>query len=274
MKIKKIMILLILSLLLSIIYVEAAEDSISLYVNEKRVYLNNDIVIRDGRTLAPAVQVARLLGVEDISHGKAFQAIFFKTEKDQLFLAVDLKFYQLNTQIFELDSPPTVIDGQTYVPIRVIAESFGYDVGWNDETRAVVISKEGFEVEKDFLYEPVKHSEDDLFWLSKIVTVEGADLSYEGKLAIANVVINRMKSSLFPNTVHDVIFQVDIHTQFPPAHKKGFKNTEPDKVAVQAATDALNGKNNVEDCLYFNNRPFKSKADDFYKMIDTEYFYR
>jgi len=49
-------------------------------------------------------------------------------------------------------------------------------------------------------------------------------MSLEGKLAVANVVLNRVKSPSFPNTVYDVIFQKG---QFPPAYKSGFKELVP-----------------------------------------------
>jgi spore germination cell wall hydrolase CwlJ-like protein len=88
------------------------------------------------------------------------------------------------------------------------------------------------------------------------------------------VVLNRKKSPYFPDTIHDVIFEVDTgYVQFPPAHRSGFRETEPDNKSIIAAKMALEGINNIGDCLYFNNRPFKGKDKDLYKIIEGEYFY-
>ena len=72
-------------------------------------------------------------------------------------------------------------------------------------------------------------------------------------LAVASVVVNRMKHSNYPDTLRGVIFQSG---QFPPAH-----NGKVDKIlergvkdsCLKAAQDALNGKNNVGDCLSFRS---------------------
>jgi len=63
-------------------------------------------------------------------------------------------------------------------------------------------------------------------------------MSLEGKLAVANVVLNRVKSPSFPNTVYDVIFQKG---QFPPAYKSGFKELVPPDECIIAAKMALEG---------------------------------
>ena len=67
-----------------------------------------------------------------------------------------------------------------------------------------------------------------------------------GKVAIANVVINRAKSQAFPNTIRDVIFDKTYGKQFPPAHKPGFGEIKPDKSCVIAAKMALEGINNID----------------------------
>jgi len=109
--------------------------------------------------------------------------------------------------------------------------------------------------------------------LSRIVQVETGGASEDMMLGVANVVLNRVKSPLFPDTIHDVIFQVDVHTQFPPAHKASFTSLIPGELAIEMSRRALEGENNVETCLYFNNSPFRTKADDLYQIIDGEYFY-
>ena len=93
----------------------------------------------------------------------------------------------------------------------------------------------------------------DLELFAALIECEAGSRDYEGMLAVASVVVNRMKHSNYPNTLRGVIFQSG---QFPPAHngkvdkvlKRGVKNS-----CLQAAQDALNGKNNVGDCLSFRS---------------------
>ncbi len=77
--------------------------------------------------------------------------------------------------------------------------------------------------------------------------------SYEGQLAVANVILNRVNSSKFPNTITEVIYAAG---QFSPV-RSGSLDARlakgPSSTALQAATDALNGTNNIGDYLYFRS---------------------
>ena len=66
---------------------------------------------------------------------------------------------------------------------------------------------------------------------------------------MGNVVLNRVASSLFPNSVYDVIFQ---RNQFTPA-SSGSINREPSEDAVIAAKLCLDGANTADNALYFVN---------------------
>lgn len=97
----------------------------------------------------------------------------------------------------------------------------------------------------------VSYTEADVELLAALIECEAGYTNYDALLAVGAVVVNRMKHSFYPNTVRGVIFQPG---QFPPA-----TNGKVDQVmergvktlCVQAATDALNGKSNVEDCISF-----------------------
>ena len=45
------------------------------------------------------------------------------------------------TDSFKMDTEPVVKDGRTYAPLRYMAQSFGYDVGWDKETKTVIVEK-------------------------------------------------------------------------------------------------------------------------------------
>lgn len=97
----------------------------------------------------------------------------------------------------------------------------------------------------------VSYTEEDITLLAALLECEAGSRNYEAVLAVASVVVNRMKSRYYPNTVQGVIYQSG---QFPPAHDGKVdrilaRGVKP--ICVQAATDALNGKNNVGKCLSF-----------------------
>mgnify|MGYP001256512369 CR=1 FL=1 len=100
-------------------------------------------------------------------------------------------------------------------------------------------------------------TEEDIMLLAKIVQAEAGHDSYESQLAVANVVVNRVKDSAFPDTIRGVIYAPG---QFPPAHNGTLDQTEPSESAVKAAKAALAGENNVEGALYFYNPDVTSGA--------------
>ena len=85
-----------------------------------------------------------------------------------------------------------------------------------------------------------------------MVYVESGAESYEGQLGVANVIMNRVRSPLFPNTISEVIYQSG---QFPGAHNgvlDGVLASGPSESCMRAAQEALAGVNNIGDFLYFN----------------------
>lgn len=78
-----------------------------------------------------------------------------------------------------------------------------------------------------------------LFWLSRLIEAEASGESLKTKVAIGDVVLHRVQSSAYPNTVQGVIFQISGgHYQFTPVLNKTIYNT-PSSSSVQAATEAL-----------------------------------
>lgn len=89
----------------------------------------------------------------------------------------------------------------------------------------------------------------DLYVLAKCIYAEGRGEPYVGQVAIGAVILNRVKSSQFPNTVSGVVYQKGAFT----AVADGQINLEPDDTAYSAAQDALNGWDPSYGCLYYYN---------------------
>lgn len=104
----------------------------------------------------------------------------------------------------------------------------------------------------------VNYTQKELKLLACMVHSEAGDQSYEGKLAVANVVLNRVKSSKYPNTISDVIYQPG---QFTVARtgslakqldKYESYSTTSQQLTIKAAKSALSGANNIGSRLYFH----------------------
>lgn len=96
------------------------------------------------------------------------------------------------------------------------------------------------------------YDENDVYWLARIIEAEAGGESGEGKLAVANVVLNRVASGSYPDTIYDVIFDTKYGTQFEPTSNGAIYNT-PSEESVEAAKRALSGENNIGGALYFYN---------------------
>ena len=85
--------------------------------------------------------------------------------------------------------------------------------------------------------------------LARLVYAEARGESYKGQVAVAAVVLNRVASASFPNTISGVIYQSGAFS----CVSNGAINNTPDNTAIRAALDALNGWDPTGGCLYYYN---------------------
>ena len=90
----------------------------------------------------------------------------------------------------------------------------------------------------------------DFFWLSRIIHAESGGEALNGQIAVGNVVLNRVASEDFPNSVPEVIFDTENGVQFEPV-SNGSVVKQPTELSQEAARRALSGENTVGDALYF-----------------------
>ncbi|MDK2888875.1 MAG: N-acetylmuramoyl-L-alanine amidase [Thermoanaerobacter sp.] len=99
---------------------------------------------------------------------------------------------------------------------------------------------------------PVNYSRSDVDLLARLITAEADSESYLTKVAVGAVVLNRVRSGIFPNSIPGVIYQVDEtgSYQFEPV-LNGWINRPASEEARRAALDALNGVDPTNGALYF-----------------------
>lgn len=244
---------------------------ITVKINGQPIYVDTNPYIRNNRTFVPIRFIAEAFQLK-VEWIQAEKKTILRDETTTIEMWIDSNKLVVNGEELSMDVNVEGIDGRTMVPIRYFAESLNFSVHWDDTTCSVALFKENAEIPESSILKR-SYTDEDLLWLARIVHVEGRNTSLESQVAIANVVLNRTKEPDFPDTIYDVIFDKRHSVQFPPAHKDGFTELVPDKSCVIAAKMALEGINNIDECLYFNQKPFKSKSDDLFKVIDGEYFY-
>lgn len=160
-----------------------------------------------------------------------------------------------------------VIDGVLMVQVSALCKALDAVYEWDTENDVInVISGAGIITSGDEFYDP-----DDLFWLARIIWAEAGNQSFTGKLAVGNVVMNRVNDprTTFPDDIYGVIFQTN---QFQPTDNGTIYNNPTESCWI-AAKLALEGADPVGDCLYFaaffncwagNNRVFYAKIGDHY----------
>lgn len=168
---------------------------------------------------------------------------------------------------------------------RLIQEqlmNFGYYDGaldgfYDDETKSAITT---FQLDKGLLatgvvdestaialeLEAVAQSKADIYILAKLIYAEARGEPYIGQVAVGAVVLNRVKSKEFPDTIREVIYQPFAFT----AVDDGQINLEPDETAYKAAEDALAGWDPSYGSLFYYNPDIATSAWIFTRETITE----
>ena len=163
-------------------------------------------------------------------------------------------------------APAFLQKGRTYVPLRAVAVLCGARVNWRSWSEPVEVIPGGGEIRQDELY-----------WLSRIISAESRGESLLGQLAVGAVVLNRVENANYPNTIYSVIFEYDNGYQFQPV-ENGSIYEEPTELSILAARLCLNGTRVLEKCLYFFNPTYSQGTwivanRTYYTTIGCHRFY-
>lgn len=162
-------------------------------------------------------------------------------------------------------------EGKTLVPVRVLAEALGGTVGWSRETGVTLAAKTGRPA-------AAPYREEDLYWLSRIISAESRGEPLLGKLAVGTVVLNRVDSSEFPDNIYDVIFDRKWGIQFEPV-ANGTVYDEPTQESVLAAKLVLEGARAAGESIYFlapalTDNHWIMESREYVTTIGCHWFYR
>lgn len=96
-------------------------------------------LITEGRTLVPIRAIIEAVG-GDVSWDGESRETTLTYNDNIIVLTIDSTTAYLNGSEKTLDAAPAIIGGRTMLPVRFIAEGFGFDVDWNDEEKTITIT--------------------------------------------------------------------------------------------------------------------------------------
>lgn len=257
MKRRMIMLVLVLSLLLS---GASGAGAISMYLNDAPTTVK--VVLYHSTSYVPLRTVTKLL-VPDAQVSWQKEAAVVRAPSLNLSAQPGACYLNANGRMLFAKDGIQLIRGSTYVPVRVLAKALGASVTWDSATNCVSLHKGSGTILSGDAY----YNAEDLYWLARIIHAESRSEPISGKIAVGNVVLNRVKSPDFPNSIYDVIFDRKFGVQFEPI-QNGTIYEAPDEESLLAAMLCLDGASVVGNSLYFLN---PAKADNLWAMSNRTY---
>lgn len=257
------------------IKIRSLNKDINIVVNGSRLSPDSSPYLENSRTFVPIRFIAEALNVA-IEWNDSTKTAIIVDGNQKIALPVGSTSARVNGLSYNVDAPIKNYNNRVYVPIRFVSEILNCTVEWDQSNYSVIITTTQNQITTASASK-VAYTEEDLYWLSRIVSAESSGEPYDGKLAVANVIINRTKSSDYPNTIKGVIFDKNFGVQFTPIMNGTIYNT-PTTDSIKAAKDALQGSNNIGNALFFVNSDkttltWIQTSRTYYQTIDNHDFY-
>lgn len=239
-----------------------------LYFDEEARNLVSDLKADQVVITAGSVNVRKSpdLTGEILTEAKSEESFVHVSEKDQDgWYAIQYKDGEIG--FVSKDLSKTVFQLKTAISIEEMEAA----------KKAAQIAKELEEAKK---HKPVKTnraavnvSDEEIFLLATVVAMEALSEPYEGQLAVANVVVNRMLDGYWGDSIHDVVYAPG---QFSGANSGRVERFESKVNASckKAAIEALAGNNNIGDYMYFRMKnTAKTSTYKKYYILGNHCFY-
>ena len=231
----------------------------------------------NGKTLSePAVMInstlylplrafANSLGTANVSYNKTTKTATL-TMNGLYLTATDGGFvtYANDRPLFSFSPNVLMSNGRMYIPASALTKALGVEIKTQNNSSVSISGS----------YNPLTHAskfyrEDEVFWLARIITAESAGESLIGQIAVGDVILNRVRSPLYPNTIYGVIFDKKYGVQFSPVLDGRIYNT-PTYTATLAAKICLEGTSLSDNAMFFLN---PKTAESNWIVKSREYAY-
>ncbi len=277
---KKLVLLLVFLFVLGTVHVPSYAKSeffapVCITVNGNYVNSQNRGYLKSGVTMVSLRDIGDIFSAK-VGWDQKTSTASITTDTKDITVTKNKKTATVNGKNVALDSGATIVKDRIFVPLRFLSENLGAKVTWDEETITAHITSSAAAV-PSHLRGAAPYTKDELYWLSRIVSAESSGEPDNGKVAVANVVLNRVESQEFPNTIYGVIFDRKYGVQFTPVSNGAIYNA-PTTNSIIAAKRALLGEDVSRSCLYFLNpvtatNSWIIKNRQFYKTIGSHDFY-
>lgn len=115
-----------------------APEPISVMIDGQQIYSEVPPKIINGSTMIPMRAIFEALGV-NVSWDSVNKTVEGVIDSITIRFSIGSRTILVNGEEIELNSPAIIIDGYTFVPVRAVAEIFGYPVEWDESTRTVYL---------------------------------------------------------------------------------------------------------------------------------------
>lgn len=223
------------------------EDGVRVVFNGQELVLEQYARLIDGNSYVPVREFFGIMGCT-VTWDSAVGCIrIIRDGELEGYLVSGSRLARFNGRCWYMTAACVLADGAAMIPLRDAARIFNAQVTWSADTRTVSLSGYGL-LESGETY----YNAEDLLWIARIVRHEAGNQPLEGKVAVANVIINRMRSAAFPNTAEEVIFDTRSGVQFVTRSSTAIYKA-PSEECWLAAKLALEGYETAPDCLYFSS---------------------
>lgn len=221
--------------------------AVDLYLNGSRA-LRGQVADIGGTVYVPVQRFADMFGYDRATYDAATETVGLYGNGFKLNARVGNKYITVNDRIFYTGKAVLSLGGWIFAPLESMTKAFGVTLNIKKGYYEAYITG----AKKSIPWADNYYNSTDLYWLSRIISAESRGEPFEGQIAVGNVVLNRKRSSEFPNTVKGVIFDKKYGVQFSPVSSGTIYNT-PSPSAVMAAKICLEGYSLSTRALYFYN---------------------
>ncbi len=192
-------------------------------------------VQHDGVTYVALAPMAKELDESvQIGWDGSSSTVTVKSSKLSLTAKVGQLYIQANGRYLYVPEGVQMVGGKVTVPLSVLVKAFDARLSWDAASGTVVVNRGSGAIQSGDSY----YNQDDLFWLSRIIQAECGNQPLEGRMAVGNVVMNRVKNPAFPSTVKGVLSQKN---QFTTWKNGALAKRTPNATSVIAAKLVLDG---------------------------------
>ncbi len=222
--------------------------AVDLYRDGRRI-LRGEVADIGGTIYVPVQRFADQFGIFTTRYMEATETVTITGKNLSITVMVGDPYITVNDRIFYTGKPVLSLGGWIFVPLESMGRALDADVSIRaGYYEAYVTSGDPSTIASASEY----YNETDLYWLARIISAEARGEPFKGQIAVGNVVLNRVRSKEFPNTVKGVIFDRKYGIQFSPVASGTIYN-DPTPSAIRAAKICLEGYSLSRSMVYFYN---------------------